>query len=241
MGCAQGQTYEKSDVQPRAVARPPEHGGGGIIELSVEEGSSELTLPDGCSEEAVPPLLVQYLTFPAWMAICTEMKEQQWHHSNGATGHPIAAGLTSSYAPLTFKYYMHMYVIEVQGGNDENGNPSYHSEKRYVFKLSIDTLCIAKVAIPEDTRPGQTIQFTHPVTQQLMQVTAPVDGAKTMEVAASVSPPAQPMTARSMIVEVPAGSALGAEIEVEHPETKVKYRVRPPVPMAPGGQFRSRL
>ena len=83
--------------------------------------------------------------------------------------------------------------------------------------------------------------FETGLTQQQLQVTAPLDGAKMMEVAAPAAPPAQPMTARSMIVEVPAGSALGAEFEVEHPETKVKYTVRPPLPMAPGSQFRTRF
>jgi len=245
MGCANsaGAGREEADVQPKALARPLEHGGGGIIEISAKEyPEQELKLPPGCSEDAVPPMLAQYLTALAWKEICVEMKEKQWHRTNGDNlGPPIAAGLTSSYAPLTFRYSTEPYEVTVEGGRDEQGNQQYHTETRYEFKLSIDTQCVARVAVPEGVSPGQNIQFTHPVTQQQLQVTAPLDGARMMEVAAPSAPPAKPMTARSMIVRVPDGSPLGAEIEVEHPETKVKYRVRPPVPMAPGSQFRTRF
>jgi len=94
------------------------------------------------------------------------------------------------------------------------------------------------VVIPPEIGPGQQMKVTHPMTGQEFMVTSPLDGSKTVLATTPTETPAQPMTARSLLVEVPAGAENGAAFEIEHPETKVRMKVAPSVPLPVGTRFR---
>jgi len=51
------------------------------------------------------------------------------------------------------------------------------------------------------------------------------------------SPPASPMTAKSVLVQVPTDADPGAPITISHPETNKSFNVTPPTSVAAGSLF----
>lgn len=145
-------------------------------------------------------------------------------------GDEFAQRLSAWYAPMTFSFWIKEWTQE-QGLRSETSRRVTH----YVFKLRLDTRSTIQVAVPEGISPGQQIQFTHPLTQQLLTVNAPADGAQMMSVANP--PPPKPVTAKLLFVEVPAGVQTGTPFEITHPETQVKMSVTAPMNMTAGSKF----
>ena len=222
MGCV-----SDKDLAPQATTSP--RGGGATLELSVSE-TKQFALPAGMNEMKVPPMLAEYLTDPAWMAICGEMKEQQWQRNTAAQiGAAFSQRLNTAYAPLTFGCRMDQ--------SSEWNHYHNYPEMHYFFKLSISTESTMTVAVPAEVGPGQQFTFTRPQTQQQFMAVAPADGSKATTVTIS-APPATRMTARSVVVQLPANANQGGTFEIEHPETGVRMTITPPTPMAVGSVFR---
>jgi hypothetical protein len=120
-------------------------GGGATLELSVSE-TKQFALPAGMNEMKVPPVLAEYLTDPAWMAICGEMKEQQWQRNTAAQiGAAFSQRLNTAYAPLTFGCRMDQ--------SSEWNHYHKYNEVHYYFKLTISTESTMTVAIPAEVGP----------------------------------------------------------------------------------------
>ena len=154
------------------------------MELSVREDTKQLALPAGMVEMQVPPMFAQFLTDQAWMAICGEMKEQQWHRTTGAhIGPAFCQRLSAAYAPMTFCYRMDEWGKWIPTG-EGNG----YLEQNYIFKISIHTVpenwhqsqpkpLAAKsvmVQVPPNTDQGGAFEIVHPETNERITVIPPV-------------------------------------------------------------------
>jgi len=197
-----------------------------------------LVLPKGLQVHTVPPMFEKFLTSLAWASICQEIQEQQWCEETAHdTGSALATRLTKQYQPMSFLYKIDRWVTHVHGtGDDMQGSEQVH---HIAVRLIIDTRSSGmNVVIPPEIGPGQQMKVTHPMTGQEFMVTSPLDGSKTVLAMTPTETPAQPMTARSLLVEVPAGAENGAAFEIEHPETKGRMKVAPSVPLPVGAKFR---